>query len=84
MKKLMKPIFFVTVLAAMVSCISPAMNVAHADAAHPRVIRAIERLRHARAILEKAPPEFGGHKALAIQRINEAIEQLRLALAYAH
>lgn len=51
-------------------------------ALHPRIARAIEALRDARAYLAEAPHDFGGHKADAIKATDEAIRQLNLALAY--
>ncbi|MDE3199088.1 MAG: hypothetical protein KGN84_22250 [Acidobacteriota bacterium] len=51
-------------------------------ALHPRIARAIEALREARAELEEAPHDFGGHKADAIQATDDAIRQLDFALRY--
>ena len=51
-------------------------------AMHPRIAKAIEGLRDARAYLEAAPHDFGGHKAEAIRATDEAIRQLNFALAY--
>jgi hypothetical protein len=49
---------------------------------HPRIAAAIAALRDARAYMEQAPHDFGGHKADAIRASDEAIKQLNLALAY--
>jgi hypothetical protein len=49
---------------------------------HPRIAKAIESLRDARAYLEAAPHDFGGHKADAIRATDNAIRELNLALAY--
>jgi hypothetical protein len=49
---------------------------------HPRIAKAIEALRDARAYMEEAPHDFGGHKAEAIRATDEAIRQLNFALAY--
>jgi len=49
---------------------------------HPRIARAITALRDARAYMEAAPHDFGGHKADAIRATDEAIKQLNFALAY--
>lgn len=49
---------------------------------HPRIARAIEQLKDARAYLEEAPHDFGGHKVDAIRATDEAIRQLNFALAY--
>ncbi|HEV3333305.1 MAG TPA: hypothetical protein VG096_20095 [Bryobacteraceae bacterium] len=51
-------------------------------AMHPRIARAIEAIRDARAYMEAAPHDFGGHKAEAIRASDEAIRQLNFALAY--
>jgi len=49
---------------------------------HPRIAKAIFALKEARAYMEAAPHDFGGHKAEAIRASDEAIRQLNLALAY--
>jgi hypothetical protein len=49
---------------------------------HPRIARAIECLRDARAYLAEAPHDFGGHKAEALRATDEALRQLNLALRY--
>jgi hypothetical protein len=51
-------------------------------AMHPRLARAIEALRDARAYMEQAPHDFGGHKADAIRATDAAIRELDFALAY--
>jgi hypothetical protein len=51
-------------------------------AMHPRIAKAIEALKDARAYMQAAPHDFGGHKAEAIKATDEAIRQLDLALAY--
>lgn len=51
-------------------------------AMHPRIAAAINELREAVNYMEKAPHDFGGHKAAAIRASRTAIEQLNLALAY--
>lgn len=49
---------------------------------HPRIARAIEALRDARAYMVSAPHDFGGHRAEALRATDEAIRQLNFALAY--
>jgi hypothetical protein len=49
---------------------------------HPRLHRAIEALRDARAYMAEAPHDFGGHKAEAIRATDEAIRQLEIASRY--
>jgi len=51
-------------------------------AMHPRIAKAIESLKDARAYMQAAPHDFGGHKAEAIRASDEAIRQLNFALAY--
>ena len=51
-------------------------------AMHPRLANAIAALKDARAYLQEAPHDFGGHKAAAIRATDEAIKQLNFALAY--
>ncbi len=51
-------------------------------AMHPRIATAIGALKDARAYLEAAPHDFGGHRAEAIRATDAAIRQLNFALAY--
>jgi hypothetical protein len=51
-------------------------------AMHPRIAKAIEALKDARAYMQAAPHDFGGHKAEAIRATDDAIKQLNFALAY--
>jgi hypothetical protein len=51
-------------------------------AMHPRLVKAIEALRDARAYMEAAPHDFGGHRVEAIRATDDAIKQLNFALAY--
>jgi hypothetical protein len=49
---------------------------------HPRIAKAIVALKDARAYMEAAPHDFGGHRVEAIRASDEAIRQLNMALAY--
>ncbi len=49
---------------------------------HPRIAKAIHELEDAIAYIKAAPHDFGGHKADAIRASENALQQLRLALAY--
>ena len=49
---------------------------------HPRIAKAIDALRDARAYMAEAPHDFGGHKAAAIRATDDAIRQLDFALHY--
>ncbi len=49
---------------------------------HPRLQKAIEELRDVKKHLEKAPHDFGGHRADAVKAVTEAIKQLELAVKF--
>jgi hypothetical protein len=49
---------------------------------HPEINAAIKALENARAHLQKAAHDFGGHRVESIAAIDKALEQLRLALAF--
>ena len=49
---------------------------------HPRIVKAILELQEAIAYMEKAPHDFGGHKAKAIADSRMAILQLKEAIKY--
>ena len=51
-------------------------------AMHPRLASAIAALRDARAYMQAAPHDFGGHKAAAIRATDDAIRELNFALRY--
>ncbi len=62
--------------------ISAGLMFAQPDRFHPRIFRAIEALRDARAYLQEAPHDFGGHKREALRATDEAIRQLQFANEY--
>ena len=49
---------------------------------HPRIVKAVHELEDAIRYMEKAPSDFGGHKAQAIAASREAVRQLREAIHY--
>jgi hypothetical protein len=49
---------------------------------HPRIHAAIRELEAAKVELQKAPHDFGGHRADAVVAVDKAIEQLKIALQY--
>jgi hypothetical protein len=49
---------------------------------HPEIRRAIKALEVAKAHLEHADHDFGGHRVKALEDCDRAIEQLKLALKY--
>jgi len=48
---------------------------------HPRIEAAIHHLEEARRELQAAPEEFHGHRAKAIGRIDQALDECHRALA---
>jgi hypothetical protein len=49
---------------------------------HPEIREAIESLRRAKAHMEHAAHDFGGHRVDAIRATDEAIHQLEICLKY--
>lgn len=47
---------------------------------HAKIITAIGEMEAAREYLKKAPHEFGGHRAKAVELIGETIRELRKCL----
>jgi hypothetical protein len=78
MKKFMSGLLLGIVLTASIATVA-AQN---ERAMHPRIAKAIEALKDARAYLQAAPHDFGGHRVEAIKASDDAIRQLNLALAY--
>ena len=75
-------IIFATVCFASTLFIMAQQNTKTEAANHPRIEKAIRELQDAVDYMEKAPDDFGGHKAQAIQDSKKAIESLKLALKY--
>jgi hypothetical protein len=49
---------------------------------HPKIREAIAALEAAKTELEQSTGDFGGHKAEAIEAVNNALKRLRLALQF--
>lgn len=62
---------------ALGACIGNAM------AQQPRMYAALDALRTARAELIAATPNKGGHRARAIQLVNQAIDETNAGIRYA-
>ncbi len=62
--------------------LKPTQNVQSEEAAHPRIAKAIHEMEDALDYLQKAPANFGGHKADAIRDIKQAIKSLKQALHF--
>jgi len=49
---------------------------------HPQIREALEALRRAKAHMEHAAHDFGGHRVEAIEATNKAIKQLEICLQF--
>jgi len=49
---------------------------------HPHIRAALQELRDAKRELQTAAHDFGGHRAEAVEAVDNAIKQLQLALQY--
>lgn len=49
---------------------------------HPEIREALASLRRAKAHMEHAAHDFGGHRVEAIEATNQAIKQLEICLKY--
>ena len=49
---------------------------------HPEIMRAMRALQRTRADLAAANRDFGGHRTRAVQLVDQAIDELKAALAY--
>ena len=63
---------------------SPALMAAPSPTpeANPQISAAIRNLQEAQAQLEKAPPNFGGHRKLALDQTRRALVECREALEW--
>jgi hypothetical protein len=80
MRKALLGVFLVSSLAFCTSGFTQ-QNVRNEMGEHPRIARAVRALEDAVQYLERAPHDFGGHKARAIADSRKAIEQLREAIS---
>jgi len=61
---------------------APAYAPVPAPEQHPHIRAAIHELREAKHELETAAHDFGGHRAEAVEAVDNAIKQLEQALQY--
>lgn len=80
----MKGISRTRVVAALVLCVVLAAGffVGRASADQPHMQAALEHLRAARAELDKAEADKGGHRMKAIALVNDAISQVEKGVGY--
>jgi hypothetical protein len=60
-----------------------ALGLSSAFARQPHMDRALEHLREARAALERAEPNKGGHRERAIELVDRAIAQVEEGIRFA-
>ena len=68
--------------ALVVVAVFAAMNATSIKADQPRMQQALKYLRAARAELQAASHEKGGHRTTAVEHINRAIEQVEKGISY--
>jgi hypothetical protein len=68
--------------AAAVPAAAPQPNAGPAAEPHPEIRQAIGALRRAKARMEMAAHDFGGHRIEALKATDEAIRQLELCLKF--
>ena len=49
---------------------------------HPEIRHAIQHLEQAKHSLENAAHDFGGHRAKALEHVNQALEECQQALSF--
>ena len=74
--------FFVVVAVMMVLAFPANAPASSAPERHPEIREAIGALRNAKAHLQSAAHDFGGHRVEAIRATDEAIHQLEACLQY--
>jgi len=70
------------ILGVLLSAGVMSLSAQNERAMHPRIATAIAALKDARAYIEAAPHDFGGHKAAALRSTQEALRDLNQALAF--
>jgi len=72
------------IVAALLLCVVllAGFFVGRVSADQPHMQAALEHLRAARAELDKAEADKGGHRVRAIKLVNEAIEQVEKGIGY--
>jgi hypothetical protein len=88
---MLKKLFAVTLVLGLLS-VTPAMMTAappqggkekhERNEKHPHIRAALHELQEAKNELQHADHDFGGHRAEAVEAVDNAIKQLRQALEY--
>jgi hypothetical protein len=80
----MEPDRRLALAAAAAALAGAALAPSAAHAAHPRIQAAITALSDAKAEMQAAATDFGGHRVKAIEACDRAIRQLEAALNWAN
>ena len=72
----------IVIALALTLLIAAGFVAGRATADQPHMHAALEHLRQARASLDKATPDKGGHREAAIKLVNDAIAQVEAGMAY--
>ncbi len=73
----------ITTCCVAVAMMLPMTVTVHAEPYdHPEIRQAIHALENARLHLQEAKHDFGGHRKAALDAVDEAIAQLKIALKY--
>jgi predicted outer membrane protein len=67
----------------LVAATASGVMIGRASADQPHMYNALDALRHARAELEMAVPDKGGHRVFAIEATERAIRETRAGIDYA-
>jgi hypothetical protein len=74
--------FFVVIAVMMMMAFTANAPASSAPERHPEIREAIAALRNAKAHLQSAAHDFGGHRVEAIRATDEAIHQLEVCMQY--
>jgi hypothetical protein len=69
-------------LVILVLGIALGATVAYTAERHPAIRAAQKNLIQAKTALEHADHDFGGHRVKALEHVNAALEELRMAIAF--
>ena len=78
----MAALFLIGATTSTVMTVQAQGPIAREASENPNIAKAIEALEAAIADMQRAPHDFGGHKAKAIEASERAIRELKMALAY--
>ncbi len=82
MRRVLNPRKSVLTGLALSALVLGAFVVGRASAEQPRMQAALDALKTARAELNAATSDKGGHRAKALRHVNEAIEQVEKGIAF--